>query len=198
MVAVGVANVISAETVTAAPAIVTHDGPLKGIETPTVNEYLGIPYAVAPVGPLRWTPPQPHGRWHGVRLAIQFGNFCSQPGFSSEDCLYLNVYTPRHKKKQNEHHGLPVMVWIHGGTLVTGGGGFYDPTRIVEQSGVIVVTINYRLGLFGFFAHPAIDAEGHLNGNYGLMDQQLALKWVQDNIAAFGGDPERRTPTART
>jgi para-nitrobenzyl esterase len=129
-------------------------------------------------------------------LAIQFGNFCSQPGFGSEDCLYLNVYTPRHKKKQNEHHGLPVMVWIHGGALVTGG-GFYDPTRIVEQSGVIVVTINYRLGLFGFFAHPAIDAEGHLDGNYGLMDQQLALKWVQDNIAAFGGDPERRNANGK-
>ena len=168
--AVGVASAISAVTAAAAPAIVIQNGPLKGIETPTLNLYLGIPYAVPPVGPLRWTPPQPHGRWHGVFQATQFGNFCTQPGLGSEDCLYLNVYTPSQKKTHDKHHGLPamawihdkhhglpVMVWIHGGSLVTGGGGFYDPTRVIEQSGVIVVTINYRIGLFGFFAHPAID-----------------------------------------
>ena len=206
LVAVGVASAISAVTAAAAPAIVIQNGPLKGIETPTLNLYLGIPYAVPPVGPLRWTPPQPHGRWHGVFQATQFGNFCTQPGLGSEDCLYLNVYTPSEKKNHDKHHGLPamvwihdkhhglpVMVWIHGGSLVTGGGGFYDPTRMIEQSGVIVVTINYRIGLFGFFAHPTIDAEGHLNGNYGLMDQQLALKWVKRNIKAFGGDPNRVT-----
>lgn len=193
LVAVGVANAISAATAAAAPTVVTPDGRLKGIKTPTTNEYLGIPYAVPPVGPLRWTPPQPHGRFHGVFQATQFGNFCTQPGLGSEDCLSLNVYTPREKKNRNKNHRLPVMVWIHGGSLVTGGGGFYDPTRMIEQSDVIVVTINYRVGLFGFFAHPAIDAEGHLNGNYGLMDQQLALKWVQNNIAAFGGDPDRVT-----
>lgn len=158
-----------------------------------MNQYLGIPYAVPPVGSLRWTPPQPFGRWHGVFQATQFGNFCTQPGLGSEDCLYLNVYTPHQRKNSHKHHGLPVMVWIHGGSLVTGGGGFYDPTRIIEQSGVIVVTINYRVGLFGFFAHPAIDAEGHLNGNYGLMDQQLAMRWVKRNINAFGGDPNRIT-----
>lgn len=178
----------------AAPAIVTDTGPLKGLHTATTNEYLGIPYTVPPVGNLRWMPPKPHGKWQGVFQATQFGNFCVQPDgaggtFGSEDCLTLNVYTPSQRKNQNKHHGLPVMVWIHGGGLVTGGGGFYDPTRIIEQSGVIVVTINYRLGFLGFFAHPAIDAEGHLNGNYGLMDQQLALSWVQRNIAAFGGDP---------
>jgi para-nitrobenzyl esterase len=193
LVAVGVASAISVVTATASPAIVTQDGPLKGIRTATVSRYLGIPYAVPPVGPLRWMPPQPHGRWHGVLQATQFGNFCTQSGLGSEDCLYLNVYTPSQKKNQNKHHGLPVMVWIHGGGLVSGGGGLYDPGRMVELGGVIVVTINYRLGYLGFFAHPAIDAEGHLNGNYGLMDQQLALKWVQNNIAAFGGDPKRVT-----
>ncbi|HTQ26067.1 MAG TPA: carboxylesterase family protein [Candidatus Binataceae bacterium] len=153
---------------------------------------------IPPVGALRWTPPQPFGRWHGVFEATQFSSSCTQPdglgGTSgSEDCLTLNIYTPRGRKNQNKHHGLPVMVWIHGGALVTGGGGFYDPTRMIEQGGVIVVTINYRLGLLGFFAHPAIDAEGHLNGNYGLMDQQLALRWVQRNIGAFGGDASRVT-----
>ena len=184
-------------TADASPAIVTKSGPLKGIQTPTTNEYLGIPYAVPPVGNLRWTPPHPFGKWHGVFQATQFGNFCTQPEsgstFGSEDCLTLNVYTPREKKNQNKHHGLPVMVWIHGGSLVTGGGGFYDPTRMVEQGGVIVVTINYRLGLLGFFAHKAIDEECHLKGNYGLMDQQLALRWVKRNIGAFGGDSKRVT-----
>jgi para-nitrobenzyl esterase len=184
-------------TADASPAIVTKSGPLKGIQTPTTNEYLGIPYAVPPVGNLRWTPPQPFGKWHGVFQATQFGNFCTQPEsgstFGSEDCLTLNVYTRREKKNQNKHHGLPVMVWIHGGSLVTGGGGFYDPTRMVEQGGVIVVTINYRLGLLGFFAHKAIDEECHLKGNYGLMDQQLALRWVKRNIGAFGGDSKRVT-----
>jgi para-nitrobenzyl esterase len=188
---------VRVSTASAAPAIVTDTGPLKGIETATTNQYLGIPYAVPPVGDLRWMPPVPHGKWHGVFQANQFGNVCVQPGgggtIGSEDCLTLNIYTPSGKKNQNKHHGLPVMVWIHGGALVTGGGAVYDSTRLVEQGGVVVVTINYRLGFLGFFAHPAIDAEGHLNGNYGFMDQQLALQWVQRNISAFGGDPSRVT-----
>ena len=215
LVAVGVASAISAVTAAAAPAIVIQNGPLKGIETPTMNEYLGIPYAVPPVGPLRWTPPQPYGRWHGVFQATRFGSECPQfdttlfMQIGSENCIFLNVYTPKRKKhqgkevdedwpKQKKHRGkkddegLPVMVWIHGGALTTGSSDPYDPTRLVEK-GVIVVTINYRLGLLGFFAHPAIDTEGHLNGNYGLMDQQLALKWVRRNIEAFGGDPHRVT-----
>jgi len=206
IVCLAAAGVISIGTAAADPVVVTENGPLKGITTATTHEYLGIPYAVPPIGTLRWTPPQPSGRWHGVLDATKFGNFCTQPNgtggtFGSEDCLSLNVYTPRQKKNHEhdgpwqEHHRrpLPVMVWIHGGSLVSGGGGFYDPTRIVEQGDVIVVTINYRLGLLGFFAHPAIDAEGHRNGNYGTMDQQLALKWVKSNIAAFGGDSDRVT-----
>ena len=205
LVAVGVASAISAVTATAAPAIVTQNGPLKGTETATMNEYLGIPYAVPPVGPLRWTPPQPHGRWHGVFQATQFGSECTQPGPSGiENCLFLNVYTPRGRERiervgdemanrgEKGQRGLPVMVWIHGGGLTTGSSDPYDPTQLVKK-GLIVVTINYRLGYLGFFAQSAIDAEGHLNGNYGLMDQQLALKWVRRNIEAFGGDRDRVT-----
>jgi len=184
------------------PAIVTEDGPLKGIISPDLNEFLGIPYAAPPIGALRWIPPQPHGHWQGVLEATQLGNICPQLSaggtVGDENCLFLNVYTPGLKKNENKHGGhkhagLPVMVWIHGGDLVRGGGGFYDPTPLVEKGNVIVVTINYRLGILGFFAHAAIDAEGHDNGNYGLMDQQFALQWVQRNIAAFGGDPARVT-----
>lgn len=203
LVCLAAAGVVSIGTAAADPVVVTENGPLRGINTATTHEYLGIPYAVPPVRTLRWTPPQPSGRWHGVLDATKLGNFCVQPNgtggtFGSEDCLTLNVYTPREKQDHDdgghEQHGpLPVMVWIHGGSLVTGGGGFYDPTRIVNQGDVIVVTINYRLGLLGFFAQTAIDAEGHLNGNYGTMDQQLALRWVRRNIAAFGGDADRVT-----
>ena len=180
------------------PAIVTEDGPVKGILSPEINQFLGIPYAAPPLGALRWTPPQSHGHWHGVLEATQLGNECPQLDFfgnefGNEDCLFLNVYTPGLKKNQNKHDGLPVMVWIHGGSLVSWSGGLFDPTPLVEKGNVIVVTLNYRLGVLGFFAHPALDTEGHLNANYGLMDQQFALQWVQRNIAAFGGDPNRVT-----
>jgi para-nitrobenzyl esterase len=172
------------------PAIVTESGPLKGVVTPTLDEYLGIPFAAPPVGTLRWMPPQPFGRWHGVFNATQFGNNCTQPADGDEDCLFLNIYTPR---GANKHGGLAVMVWIHGGGLVNGAGRDFDPTPLIEGGGVIVVTFNYRLGLLGFLAHPALDSEGHLAGNYGFMDQQFALAWVQRNVAAFGGDPSRVT-----
>jgi para-nitrobenzyl esterase len=175
------------------PAIVTESGPLKGVVTPQVNEYLGIPYAAPPVGALRWVPPRPFGRWHGVFSATQFGNECPQTGGGDENCLFLNIYTPNLKKNRDKHDGLAVMVWIHGGGLTSGAGSEFDPTPLVESGGVIVVTINYRLGVLGFFAHPALDSEGHLAGNYGFMDQQLALRWVQRNIGAFGGDPYRVT-----
>ena len=180
----------------AAPAIVTESGPLEGITSPGINQFLGIPYAKPPLGDMRWTPPRPYGRWPGVRDATQFGSPCSQPGpYGNEDCLTLNVYTPGLKKVKNQDKddSLPVMVWIHGGALVTGESDIYDPTPLVEKGGVIVVTINYRLGVLGFFAHPALDAEGHLFANYGLLDQQFALRWVRRNIAAFGGDPKRVT-----
>lgn len=171
------------------PAIVTESGPLEGIVDGKITEFLGIPYAAPPVGSMRWRPPQSFGRWHGLRDASEFGNICTQNGGGSEDCLFLNIYVPNFKKDAHEHHGaLPVMFWIHGGGLVVGAGSDYDPTPLVEQ-GVVVVTVNYRLGYLGFFAQTAIDGEGHENGNYGLMDQQLAMRWVQRNIGQFGGDP---------
>lgn len=180
------------------PVARTKSGLVIGSTTDGVNRFLGIPYAAPPVGPLRWTPPKPYGFFPGFVLqATNFGGACTQPGgIGSEDCLFLNVYTPQNQLAvdlpADHRRALPVMFWIHGGSLRRGSSDPYDPTRLVKQ-GVIVVTINYRLGYLGFFAQSAIDAEGHLNGNYGLMDQQLALKWVRDNIAGFGGDPDRVT-----
>jgi para-nitrobenzyl esterase len=162
---------------------------------PAEDQYLGIPYAIPPVGELRWRPPLPPGHFKGLFDATQFPNACAQSDgaggvFGSEDCLYLNVYVP---KGPVPPHGFPVMVWIHGGGLVTGASFQFDPTPLVEGGNVIVVTINYRLGYFGFFAHPALDSEHHRAGNYGLMDQQLALFWVHWNIAPFGGNPKQVT-----
>jgi len=176
------------------PAIVTESGPLKGIINGNISEFLGIPYAAPPVGNLRWMPPQSFGTWHGLLDASTFGNVCTQGGSGSEDCLFLNIYVPNFKKNGNKHGGgaTPVMFWIHGGGLTSGAGSDYDPTPLVNQ-GVIVVTINYRLGYLGFFAQTALDSEGHDAGNYGLMDQQFAMQWVQRNIGQFGGDPSNVT-----
>jgi para-nitrobenzyl esterase len=171
----------------AGPVAGTANGPVRGLANGAVDEFLGIPYAAPPVGALRWQPPQPAARWYGVRDATQYAPHCPQPGgpfgraSTSEDCLYLNVFTPA----AGGHH--PVMVWIHGGALVSGESNDYDPAALVAD-GVTVVTINYRLGALGFLAHPALaDAAGQ-SGDYGLMDQQAALRWVQRNIAGFGGN----------
>jgi para-nitrobenzyl esterase len=175
---------------TKTPAIVTTSGPLKGIVNGNVAEFLGIPYAAPPVGALRWMPPQPYGQFHGLFDASSFGNVCTEGGRGSEDCLFLNIYVPNFKKNGNKHGGaMPVMFWIHGGGLTSGAGSDYDPTPLLAPKNVIVVTINYRLGYLGFFAQTALDSEGHDAGNYGLMDQQFAMQWVHNNIAAFGGDP---------
>jgi para-nitrobenzyl esterase len=173
------------------PTVHTKEGRVTGSTVGEINEFLGIPYAAAPVGARRWRPPIAHGNFSGVFKADKFGSACIQPDYaaSNEDCLYLNVYTPA---SAGPLSALPVMVWIHGGALVKGDAADFDPTVLVQQ-GVIVVTINYRLGYFGFFAQSAIDAEKHLHGNYGLMDQQFALEWVQKNIAGFGGDPNQVT-----
>jgi para-nitrobenzyl esterase len=178
-----------------APIAGTVNGAVRGLANGTVDEFLGIPYAAPPVGPLRWQPPQPAARWPGVRDATKFAPHCPQPASpfgqasTSEDCLFLNVFTPSH---QSAGSHFPVMVWIHGGALVTGESDDYDPTALVED-GVTVVTVNYRLGALGFLAHPALaDAHGQ-SGDYGLMDQQAALRWVQRNIASFGGDPHNVT-----
>jgi para-nitrobenzyl esterase len=166
-----------------------------------VDEFLGIPYAVPPVGALRWTPPIPFGKFQGGPFhATQFSSECTQSGpTGSEDCLYLNVYAPTPAAPadffevfKKGSSALPVMVFIHGGGLTTGAGQIYDPTQLVNK-GVIVVTLNYRLGVLGFLAQAALDSEGHEAGNYGFMDQQLALKWVQENIKAFGGNPKQVT-----
>jgi para-nitrobenzyl esterase len=176
------------------PIASTESGLVIGSTTDGGNAFLGIPYAVPPVGALRWRPPQRYGFFPGFVLqATQFGSACTQPGgIGSENCLFLNVYTPQTESSERRGHGLPVMFWIHGGGLIEGSSTPYNPEQVVKK-GVIVVTINYRLGYLGFFAQSAIDAEGHLNGDYGLMDQQFALGWVRRNIASFGGDPDRVT-----
>jgi para-nitrobenzyl esterase len=180
----------------------TKSGKVMGKAEGAVREFLGIPYAQPPVGALRWKPPMPAAKWKGVRPATEFGSHCMQlavykdmvfrdPGIS-EDCLTLNVWTPANDAKAK----LPVMVWIYGGGFA--GGGSSEPRQDganLAKNGVIVVSMNYRLGVFGFFAHPDLTAESpnKASGNYGLMDQTAALKWVHDNIAAFGGDPAKVT-----
>jgi para-nitrobenzyl esterase len=198
-ITMGMVASASANTPSIPPFALTESGIAIGTTGNGVDEFLGIPYAAPPVGLLRWMPPKPYGFFHGLVLkANQFGSECTQPGSGSEDCLFLNVYTPQPEFDRNSNddreflRGRPVMVWIHGGGLVTGGADQFDPTLLTQQ-GVIVVTINYRLGYLGFFAQSAIDAEHHLDGNYGFMDQQFALKWVQRNIAGFGGDPNQVT-----
>jgi para-nitrobenzyl esterase len=176
----------------------TDKGVVRGMRADGVRSFLGVPYAAPPVGDLRWRPPQPAAAWHGIRDATSFGPHCAQPATpygvasTSEDCLYLNVYTPPFAVP-----GLPlapVMVWIHGGALVVGLSDGYNPADLVAR-GVVVVTINYRLGALGFVSHPALSAESpnHASGNFGLLDQQAALRWVQRNARSFGGNPHNVT-----
>jgi para-nitrobenzyl esterase len=163
---------------------------------------LGIPYAAPPVGNLRWQPPQPVKRWKGQLDATHYANTCPQvttlgafagPTSANEDCLYLNVFTTNKNKNKRK----PVIVWIHGGGNFDGESSDYDGSKLAtggpNGTPSVVVTLNYRLGLFGFFSHPAINKEGHLWGNYGVLDQQAVLRWVQRNISAFGGDPTNVT-----
>ena len=175
------------------PIVRTDGGLVRGAGAAGVDSFLGLPYAAPPTGNLRWRPPQPAAGWSGVRDATTFGPSCPQapspfapPGPFSEDCLYLNVYTPA---ARSSFGGRPVLVWIHGGGLEQDGARNYDGTKLAAD-GVVVVTINYRLGALGFLAHPALASRpGGPSGNYGLMDQQAALRWVQGNIRPFGGDP---------
>ena len=181
------------------PVVGTDKGPVRGVAIGDMQAFLGIPYAAAPIGDLRWRPPQEHAGWHGVLDASGFGAHCPQVATpygtpsTTEDCLFLNVFTPA-KTNHGRPHLLPVMFWIHGGGLVVGLSDGYDPAKLVAQD-VAVVTINYRLGELGFLAHPALAAESPTgaSGNYGLMDQQAAMRWVQRNIRAFGGDPDNVT-----
>ncbi|MFL6073606.1 MAG: carboxylesterase/lipase family protein [Mycobacteriales bacterium] len=190
------AAVASAHPTGGAPLARVHTGLLRGGTDGSVDSFLGVPYARPPVGPLRWRPPQPAQPWPGVREATAYGNRCpalassNGPRSETEDCLYLNVQRPAGARPGAR---LPVYFWIHGGGLVNGSSTQHDGSLIVRNTRVVVVTINYRLGVFGFLAHPVLTAEAGESGNYGLMDQQAALRWVRDNIAAFGGDPRQVT-----
>ena len=206
---------VAALTITAAPAagaatrsesVASHrrhrkpvritGGEVRGAAVAGGYAFRGLPYAAPPVGELRWRAPRPPRSWHGVRDATQYAASCPQapsgfagPGPFSEDCLYLNVATPtlhRHAKR-------PVLVWIHGGGFTQDASRNYDGSKLAA-TGTVVVTINYRLGALGFLAHPALASRpGGPAGNYGLMDQQAALRWVRRNIAQFGGDPHNVT-----
>ena len=192
----------------AAPVADIGGGRIAGVATPeaTVEAFLGIPFAASPVGERRWRAPEPVRPWAGTRAADRFGASCMQPELTgngpwtreffapppfSEDCLFLNVWTPTPRVAP-----LPVLVWIHGGGFTQGGARapIYDGSALAGR-GVVVVTINYRVGLLGFFGHPELAREGPggTSGNYGLLDQLAALRWVRDNIAQFGGDPAQVT-----
>ena len=184
------------------PIVSTAQGRVSGVRLDATNQltvFRGIPFAAPPVGDLRWKPPQLPASWNGIRRCEEFGKVAwqnmsgrSEPPEMSEDCLFLNVWTtsPGPETKR------PVMVWIHGGGLNRGWSSQakYDGSQLARQ-GVVLVSINYRLGALGFLAHPELSAESeqHVSGNYGLLDQIQALKWVRDNIAAFGGDPSNVT-----
>jgi para-nitrobenzyl esterase len=172
--------------------VTTDDGQLHGRTTGPVDQWLGIPYARPPVGALRWEPPQPAASWTGVRDAVTYGNECTQlgnPTVNSEDCLYLNVFAPAVVKAGAK---LPVLFWIHGGGSVSGSGDQYDGSLLAQSDGIIVVTINYRLGPFGILDLPGLSS-AEPAGNFSLLDMEAALRWTQSNIAAFDGDPSKVT-----
>jgi para-nitrobenzyl esterase len=201
---VATAQVATAQVATAQVAtadVVIESGVLAGASDRGLRVYKGVPYAAAPVGDLRWRPPAPKAPWRGTRQALSFAPACMQKGVSmpgenppaiSEDCLFLNIWAPRASAREH----LPVIVWIHGGGYRNGSAAMplYWGDRLAAK-GVIVVTIAYRLGPLGFLALPELTRESpqHSSGNYGLMDQIAALEWIQRNIAAFGGDPNRVT-----
>jgi para-nitrobenzyl esterase len=195
---------VSVHTLAAADQVRVSGGLLQGTEgsKPGIRAFRGIPYAAPPVGPKRWRAPESAPKWTGVRAGDKFGNRCMQttpfPDMvfqgpaESEDCLYLNVWTPAKSRTER----LPVMVWIHGGGYFSGAS---DETRhdgsVLASNGVVLVTLNYRLGVLGFLAHPELTKESphHASGNYALLDQIAALRWVHENIAAFGGNPANVT-----
>ena len=181
------------------PVVAVPSGALRGIEGRGVRAFLGVPYAEPPVGALRWRAPRPVTPWQGTRDASRIGRDCTQAlgrrailgggggiVFGGEDCLYLNIYAPAGDPAKPR----PVMVYLHGGAFTIGAGANYDPSLLAVEQDRVLVTLNFRLGALGWLAHPDFAAEGAgVGGNWGLMDQQAALRWVHDTIAAFGGDP---------
>ncbi len=174
------------------PTVMTDLGAVQGVERNGVLEFRGMPYAAAPIGDLRWSLPQPAKRWAGVRDASRFGSACPQQArfnlteaSDDEDCLSLNVSVPSNLVPGEK---LPVFIWIHGGAFVGGSSNLYRLDKLAREGGMLVVSVNYRLGILGFMSHPAFANAAGYNGNYGLEDQRAALAWVQRNIAAFGGD----------
>lgn len=197
----GCAGAITAQGKPQEPTVKVQSGLLAGIHfgsQPNAAAFLGVPYAAPPSGELRWKPPQLTPEWSGTRKAINFGSPCPQlparwfPYIEgNEDCLYLNVWTPELRSNAN----VPVLVYFHGGSNTQGYSQMTPLGPPLSSLGVVVVSANYRLGPFGFLAHPALSAESehHSSGNYGLLDQLQALKWVKENIREFGGDPHRIT-----
>jgi para-nitrobenzyl esterase len=204
-----VAAALSVSLFAQGDTVKTANGTLRGVRiaSPSVVAFKGIPFAAPPVGPLRWRTPQPVKPWTGVRPATDFAASCMQREVKellpwteefmthraiSEDCLFLNLWTPRLARSAR----LPVVVFIHGGAFTGGAGDIavYDGEQLAA-TGLVVITINYRLGVFGFFSHPelTVESEHHSSGNYGLLDQIAALQWIKQNIAGFGGDPTRVT-----
>ena len=181
-----------------AETVKVEGGLLQGTVEDGLRVYRGIPFAAPPIGDLRWRPPQPASKWDGVRAANKFGRACIQTNAAiadlpapSEDCLYLNIWTPARTGEK-----LPVLVWIHGGGFVAGAPAekLYHGEWLAKK-GVVFVSVAYRLGVFGFLMHPELSAESphHVSGNYGILDMIAGLQWVQKNIAAFGGDPKKVT-----
>lgn len=179
-----------------APVVPTAQGAVQGVRADGIDSFLGLRYAAPPTGELRWQPPQPAAPHAGVLVADHHRATCAAaessngPRTEAEDCLFLNVQRPAGLRAGERR---PVLVFIHGGGFTNGSSNQYDAAPLVSATGAVVVTLNYRLGILGFLGHPGLTAEAGESGNYGLMDQQAALRWVRDNIAGFGGDPRQVT-----
>ena len=174
------------------PVVKTRQGYIRGVDENGIAVFKGIPYAQPPVGSLRYRPPMPHERWRDTLNTLQFASAALQPAgktvTGSDDCLYLNLYTPKMDKGKR-----PVVIWVHGGSMTGGTGKTMDGHAFADQDDIVTITINYRLGALGFLYLGDLDKKYQQSGNLGLLDVIAALQWVHDNIAAFGGDPDRVT-----